>query len=1583
MLKKIMCYLIMLGLLLPILSTFDVSRVRAEETTETSPDFKLVFGKNGIGTLMQDESERVYLEGAEDYAIAGVTYSVNNDKVEVDKYGNLSIKEGVTLTGNETVTVTADVTYYDKEDVVFADSFEGDVQKFETNADRYQHSATRSLYGRKAATPATTKGTATKTFDEALTDVTVTMWFYDANAPVINCDKFLVRINGADANTEYSQLGVMYTNESSYVDGLHKTNYACMIPDVSYAKYSYGATTNVQRSADWHKFEWIIDSQNGLTIEIDDTVVETHDGVSKTAANNKGRITVKDYPSIKELTGIAISNGWVNESGVAGAIVDKMFVDGVSVVKNNATTKTISVSCNQIQLKEYTSLTDDDLEDNGTADVDKFGPVPSEKEYEYHRQEIAAFLHFGMNTYTGSEWGSGNEKPAQFTLTEKVDADAYVKTLKEAGFQKLIVTAKHHDGFCIWDSAWTEHDTASTGYPGGDVLADISEACTKYDMDMGLYLSPWDVNSVYYGYYDAEGKATTAENDVLDYNDYYDGQLEEILGNDKYGNNGKFVEMWLDGAKGSGSEAQEYDFDRFVRTMKKHEGEDLLLFIADNEYRNVIWVGNELGVASDTTWSKVLITYDEEGNYVSCDPGTGGYFNGVKVKHGAKNGNRWAIMECDARITSGWFWGENKKTPVSLEGLRNMYLYSVGHNAPLLLNVPMNKQGKLDEAIEERLLEWSKNVKESFFDNNLAAAEGVTISADSVHGNDIKFKPSNVVDGNDLTYWTATQGEKNAKLYIDFGKEVEFDALTIEEEILHGQRVEAFTVYAKTDTSGWIKYAEGTTIGAKRVILGRCAKATQIRIDFQGMTDDNGVVGTPVISHVGVYKSTDAFELDSGAPDGITVIDNLKTNFTADNWSTVEDTAAIDAGYYEGKENDTMTISFTGTKAWVMGLNSDTTLSVSVDGNTAETVSVSGDVLFETGDLSDGEHIITLTVLSGTAKVDALYVLNNGGKGLLDFEFDTYTVDEDMWFKVKVVRKGGSNGIISAIVQDNPGSAVQSSYVPTEGIPMIFEDGETEKSVRIRTKRYTETTGTLSFYLDLVAGEGETDLIKGMNSLATVNIIDAEGYPNGYLQKIEVTADPTKTEYGLNETLDTAGLQVTGFYSNGAEEILPVTSGSGLGQCKTVTLESSITTQNLRLIITGVLDGVTEIPSINEIKVYGAEETTNLALSATAHASSVHSSCPVTRINDGNTGNNSRWSASNTKVSKGGLPCWVELSWDEPVTISKIEIYEWTSQRRAGTWELSSVTYPTSARVMDLDQYDITPEGIMTTLGEVVYTVTAKEDVTKTDTFTVNVVERDVTGVTLDVTKVSLKVDETKQLTATVLPETATDKSVTWSSSDATVAIVDKNGKVTAICKGETMITVTTANGNMAATCVVTVTLDTSDIDTAIASANTIKTGVEVIDGKDAEQVEKGSKFVSTAEMKALTDAISVAEHAKETAKTTAEVTASVNSLNQAIDIFRSAIKTGVYILDDAETPDKPDDKDTEQNKSDEEQTVVSGTVTTDESETTGADAASTDGTASPKTGDTNNILLWVAMLVLSCGAFAAVIVSRRKRKEK
>ena len=233
----------------------------------------------------------------------------------------------------------------------------------------------------------------------------------------------------------------------------------------------------------------------------------------------------------------------------------------------------------QVQAAEDTYVKTDELTDNDTAAPKKDSVIPSKNQYEYQKQELAAFCHFGMNTYTGSEWGNGKENPNQFQLTNDFDEETYVKAIHDAGFKKLIITAKHHDGFCIWPSEMTTHDTETAGYEG-DVLEELSRACTKYNIDMGLYLSPWDVNSEYYGYKDKDGKKLVGadgqplngktwdqvkQEDALDYNEYYDNQLKEILGNDKYGNNGHFKEVWMDGAKDTNdkSNAQDYDFQRW------------------------------------------------------------------------------------------------------------------------------------------------------------------------------------------------------------------------------------------------------------------------------------------------------------------------------------------------------------------------------------------------------------------------------------------------------------------------------------------------------------------------------------------------------------------------------------------------------------------------------------------------------------------------------------------------------------------------------------------------------------------------------------------------------------------------------------------------------------------------------------------------------------------------------------------------------------------------------------------------------------------------------------------------------------
>lgn len=330
--KRLFSLLTVLTLLISCLPISGISYAEGE-----SEEIRLVYGADGSGMLPLEGSERVYLENADDYAIESVTYTVDNEKVEVDQYGNLSIKEGATVTAGETVKVTAAVRYYKAEDVYFQDGFEGEEKKFATNATGYKHSSVNSLWGRYAATPSTTKGTATKTFDTALTDCEATVWFYDPNKPAANKEKFLIALSGSNV------LGVMNTTESKYVDGMLASNYACKLTGISYGTYCYGATTNIKRSAGWHKFQWIIDSEKGLTVKIDDTIVATHSKVVKTVGANTATTIVEDYANVKSASSLALSNGWMGTSGVSATIVDKFFVDGVTVVKKGAETETVSV----------------------------------------------------------------------------------------------------------------------------------------------------------------------------------------------------------------------------------------------------------------------------------------------------------------------------------------------------------------------------------------------------------------------------------------------------------------------------------------------------------------------------------------------------------------------------------------------------------------------------------------------------------------------------------------------------------------------------------------------------------------------------------------------------------------------------------------------------------------------------------------------------------------------------------------------------------------------------------------------------------------------------------------------------------------------------------------------------------------------------------------------------------------------------------------------------------------------------------------------------------------------------------------
>lgn len=756
----------------------------------------------------------------------------------------------------------------------------------------------------------------------------------------------------------------------------------------------------------------------------------------------------------------------------------------------------------------------DSLSDNGTAAPEKDAVVPDANQYQYQKKGLSAFCHFGPNTFNEIEWGEsyGSRTPDEiFKLEENFDAEQLVKSLKEAGFGTLIVTAKHHDGFCIWDSAYTTYNSSQSSYGeydydgmGGDVLAEISAACTKYDLDMGLYLSPWDIHDPAYGYYTADGYGGNANSDALDYNDYYNAQLEEILSNPIYGNDGHFVEVWMDGAKGSGANAQDYDFPRWFATIQKYEGvaagypADAMLFGAE-AYTGVRWIGNESGLSNEQTWSKSVT--DKNANTINSN-------NIGSYTAGWSNGNQWTVPEADSKITSGWFWGTSKKTPATMEDLANRYFSSVGYNSVMLLNVPPNSQGNVDEAILARVVEFGEAVSGTFSSNK---AKDAAISASEVRGNDIAYSPANLLDGDPLTYWTVEDNATSGSVIVDLGKVTTFDIVSIEESIEFGQRITSFKVEYGNDGKTWQTMKEGTTVGAKRLVRTAPVKAQYVKITVATDTSAYTYSGSntaakgsvPMLAEVGIYKAAEGFALGSGAPDGMEVIDDRDSQFSYSGYWNNESGPQFPIEQ-TGKwcnSGASFTVSFTGSKIYLVGTvdPSHGTAEVTVDGktttiNTRASARALGQIIYTSDDLSHGEHTLTLKA-TGTIGIDGAYVINNGGVGMVGIENAKYTMNENETMEIKLVRVGGSTGAATVLVSPNPGSAVQGDY-DTELIQEItFAEGETEKTALVRTKRNTNTTGDQYFTVEL--SSDQADLILGFNTVARITILDTETHGGG------------------------------------------------------------------------------------------------------------------------------------------------------------------------------------------------------------------------------------------------------------------------------------------------------------------------------------------------------------------------------------------------------------------------------------------------------------------------------------------------------
>lgn len=401
--------------------------------------------------------------------------------------------------------------------------------------------------------------------------------------------------------------------------------------------------------------------------------------------------------------------------------------------------------------------------------------VPTPQQVEWQEHELTAFLHFGMNTFTGREWGDGTEDPALFNPTA-LDADQWVCTLKEAGFKLVILTAKHHDGFCLWPTKTTAHSVASSPWKGGkgDVVAELAEACHKHDMRLGIYLSPWDRNHPAYGTGDG-------------YNKVYVEQLTELLTN-----YGRVDEVWFDGANGEGpnGKKQIYDWSRVAETIARLQPDAVTAIMG----KDVRWVGNERGYGRETEWSATVLP---PGVFPQSDSiRTALNISETVADLGSQQWIEqagemyWWPSEVDVSIRPGWFYHPEEDGAVkSVKELTHIYFSSVGMNSGLLLNVPPNKDGRLSDADVQRIREFGAFVKEY---NRLDAV---------VAGQSLKLSKRKAVE-----------------LSVD--PQQPFSSVLLQEDIRQGQRVENFEVdVMMSGAKDWEKVGEGTTIGYKRILL--------------------------------------------------------------------------------------------------------------------------------------------------------------------------------------------------------------------------------------------------------------------------------------------------------------------------------------------------------------------------------------------------------------------------------------------------------------------------------------------------------------------------------------------------------------------------------------------------------------------------------------------------------------------------------------------------------------------------------------------------------------------------------------------
>jgi alpha-L-fucosidase len=426
--------------------------------------------------------------------------------------------------------------------------------------------------------------------------------------------------------------------------------------------------------------------------------------------------------------------------------------------------------------------------------------VPTARQLQWHNLEVYSFLHFTTNTFTDKEWGYGDEDPAIFHPTA-FDADAIVSALKAGGMTAVILTCKHHDGYCLWPTKTTEHSVRQSKWRDGkgDVVREISAAAARHGLKFGVYLSPWDRNTAKY--------ATPA------YIDMYRAQLRELLTG-----YGPIFEVWHDGANGGdgfygGAREKRridkktyYDWPRTWELVRQLQPDAVIFSDVGPDIR---WVGNEKGIAGDPCWARFEPVGEDGG---AASPGD------VRTKDstsGNRHGSRWLPAECDVSIRPGWFWHEKENAKVKTpEQLMNLYYQSVGRGGSFLLNIPPDRRGLLHENDVASLRTFGDRLRGTF-ETNLAARAKVLASNE--RGKEKNFRAAQLLDGNRATAWVTDDSVTTPEVTFDLREQTKFNVVRLREDLRLGQRVEAFALDQWKD-GAWQQFHTGTSIGSCRLV---------------------------------------------------------------------------------------------------------------------------------------------------------------------------------------------------------------------------------------------------------------------------------------------------------------------------------------------------------------------------------------------------------------------------------------------------------------------------------------------------------------------------------------------------------------------------------------------------------------------------------------------------------------------------------------------------------------------------------------------------------------------------------------------